>query len=517
MLLSSTPYCAVRTDHDSLVETFPVSSTGVTHLADTYKSREHEEVLDYNNKIREPLDTYVKKEQYEKKSLSCISKKSRGPLDRATSPSPNPKGIENTKSATNALSESTSALSQITCSDAQSVLMTTMSPINAPQSDKDRSNLLATLDEPSVTAISATFHLVNPSAAPQKRASILKQGTRSSIQSPSTTSKERRVKGLWNSETREGPFDSLRGALIVDRIFSYLQPQDLLRSSMACRRWNYLAKDPSLWKVVDATDFVKHLYQTHQQKKQDESSKTNSAKDQHAVFTSQALSQMLERFKVHIEKLTIRDIQHYLIPEIAMLGMGECLSTGRLVDLHLTRYDLLTDTHVNILLLAQHMQPLPRKQRPRHHLTCFKVEHCKLLTDSVTRIVARQCPKLIELSLCGNTNISDAGLMVLKDSIAIEGTSAAPKPQVAFASMFAPPSPTTARTTFASVFDGPTKKTPPRRFGSIKKLNIDKTGITREGLKQFVRTLTLGDDKTSLLEKLNWNGNEGDKFLQEKN
>uniref|UniRef100_A0A7S2UP45 F-box domain-containing protein n=1 Tax=Attheya septentrionalis TaxID=420275 RepID=A0A7S2UP45_9STRA len=259
---------------------------------------------------------------------------------------------------------------------------------------------------------------------------------------------ERRVRGLWNPNC-DCPFSNLHNSIISD-FMGWLTMEDMVKVAKVCRRWNFCSS--SLWKNVDATDFVSQSFNTLHQQCGNEKPRGNTSVEQEVSNVGEMVSKKtgsllvhhLTRHKQTISKLAIRSIGHHLLPDLAIMGVGACLAAGTLRELTLTSYADLTDTHVNLMLLSKRFDNgshggttslKAARQSDRigarnnmhriigggHgstgggccNLTILRLEQCPLLTDRTVHFVATHCPDLTELSLRGNMGITDKGMMHL--------------------------------------------------------------------------------------------------------
>ena len=187
----------------------------------------------------------------------------------------------------------------------------------------------------------------------------------------------RRVRGLWNPAC-SCLFSNLHDdALLLS--MSYLSMKDLLNASMVCRRWKHCALHESSWKVVDATDFVQEATHDFHATTQCDAIKA----------TSQSLSKHLEHHKV--QSLTVRSIEHRLNPNIFLPSLTS------MVQLTLTGYANLTDTHVQVMFVSSKVNILRK----------LALEQCPLLTNATVQSISLHCTNLRELSLGGNTSITE--------------------------------------------------------------------------------------------------------------
>jgi hypothetical protein len=322
----------------------------------------------------------------------------------------------------------------------------------------------------------------------------------------------RRVHGLWsnNDETTTSTnnyFELLRDDTLSS-ILDFLNLADLCRAGMVGRQWKYLVHNnnqsessSSLWKRVDATEFVEKAFETFSKRR------TSSAGDDASKLTGQALERILQPHKPNT--LVIRNIQdrlsadHYL-PSISSLQ-----------ELTLTHFNNLTDTHVHVMMLMtlNHHHHHLQKQNPHANelLRVLALEDCSLLTNASIRSIATKCTSLETVSLRGNVQIDDikplADLLVTttKDhqptlSMMFSPTPKSPPPAL-FNSLFMPPPPRPssppASKTLQSLF-APPGTSPPRKhiskavkmtsmmpiLGNLQHLDVRDTKLTASSLLQ---------------------------------
>ncbi|KAL3926235.1 MAG: hypothetical protein SGBAC_013557, partial [Bacillariaceae sp.] len=220
-------------------------------------------------------------------------------------------------------------------------------------------SLFAAQPSPDIHLTTPTNSILKISTTTTPLSSCLKKKnktspTKSSLKSTNFHSPTpRRVHGLWDDATtcsrgtigtgmpvkKKNPniFYQLRDETIV-HCLSFLsgEPNDLLAVSQTGRRFRSLVTTSStLWKSVDATNFVHSVYQQSESKQSKQSS---------ATTTTKALAKLLLKYPP--ETLTIRDIGDKLQVNESFLPPA-----GRLKHLTLTHFQDLTDTHVHVMLL----------------------------------------------------------------------------------------------------------------------------------------------------------------------
>mmetsp|Transcript_14809 Transcript_14809/g.35807 ORF Transcript_14809/g.35807 Transcript_14809/m.35807 type:complete len:455 (+) Transcript_14809:110-1474(+) len=229
----------------------------------------------------------------------------------------------------------------------------------AAQPSADTHHLKTTTPTNSILKTSSTAATPLSSCLKKK-----KKSPKSALKSPNFhTPTPRRVRGLWDdnntttsSDDTTGQkkitlmkknkipsaFSQLREETII-HCLSFLsggEPKDLLAVSQVGRRFNSLVTTSlSLWKTVDATNFVHNVYHNHHQQQQ-----SNHQSATASETTTKALAKLLLKYPP--ETLIIRDIGHKLQADESFLPPA-----GRLKNLTLTHFQGLTDTHVHVLLL----------------------------------------------------------------------------------------------------------------------------------------------------------------------
>jgi hypothetical protein len=348
----------------------------------------------------------------------------------------------------------------------------------------------------------------NNLGAPSKSTSFSPLSSLSHRQRPSTG---RRVRGLWSDidMNHNSHFDSLRNETL-HHILEYLNLADLCRAGMVGLRWKSLVHtSESLWKHVDATEFVQQAHQTFSQT-------ATASKDKCQQQTGQALEQVLGPHNP--EALVIRNIQdrlsadHYL-PSISSLQ-----------ELTLTHFWNLTDTHVHVMLLMTMQQK--KQQQQQNPLRSLLLEDCPRLSNSAIRSIGVQCTNLELLSLKGNVQIMQdltplANLLVTQtkpkpSSMAAHPSllsmfQAPPPPQVvapppssptrshspppaasSLQSLFAPPGMSPPRKTTARPLTLTAPGMPPMipTLGYLKRLDLRATNVSASAVCQLFSTPT---------------------------
>jgi len=278
-------------------------------------------------------------------------------------------------------------------------------------------------------------------------------------------SSSRRVRGLWNDRHSCSAFAQLQAEIISDRIFAFLTLEDRVMSALTCRRFAYCCQQPGCWATnVDATSYVKRLYDMHLMRASNELASSNSSDASRSISpqqlakerTSAALIALITGHNNDIERLVIRNIDHRLSSDVAAMGIGACLAAGRLIEVTLTEYLELTDVTVSVMFLSrfcggddstQTIRPrkvaIPTQQSlatntrhtggakivsisprfklvekenaspPRRPIADLRLEKCPLLTDKVIRLIASNCSGLSRLSLRECRGITDSGVLAL--------------------------------------------------------------------------------------------------------
>jgi hypothetical protein len=343
--------------------------------------------------------------------------------------------------------------------------------------------------------------------APSKSTSFSPLSSSSHRQRPSTG---RRVRGLWSDidNNNKSHFDSLRNETL-HHILEYLNLADLCRAGMVGLRWKSLVHtSESLWKHVDATEFVEQAHQTFSQT-------ATISKDKCQQQTGQALEHVLEPHKP--KALVIRNVQDrlsadYYLPSISSLQ-----------ELTLTHFWNLTDTHVHVMLLMTLQQKKQQQQQKNNPLRSLLLEDCPRLSNSAIRSIGVQCTNLELLSLKGNIQIMQdltplANLLVTQTKPMAAHPSllsmfqAPPPPQVvapppssptrshssppaatSLQSLFAPPGMSPPRTTTARALKKVTAPGMPPRIptlGYLKRLDLRATNVSASAVCQLFSTPT---------------------------
>jgi hypothetical protein len=189
---------------------------------------------------------------------------------------------------------------------------------------------------------------------------------------------ERRVRGLWSSTGHlvDCPWSLLRDETLI-HVFSFLNLTDALHVGMLSKRYRAIVQDKSLWRSVDATEFVERVNDHFLLS-------TGSTKAAQAQ-TGKAL----QRIFLHRSpsSFTVRNIH-------GRLSADDLPSFSGLQQLTLTHFENLSDTHVHVLLLMNHSVGMLKAP-----LRKLALEHCPKLTNTCVRSIASQCPSLESLSL----------------------------------------------------------------------------------------------------------------------
>ena len=239
----------------------------------------------------------------------------------------------------------------------------------------------------------------------------------------------RRVRGLWNPKC-SCCFSQLHDDLLLF-ILSHLSMWDVCQASGVCRRWRHVTSLDQAWKTVDATDFVHHVFDhsvSHMSRAA--ASPPPPPPPPHTIpgttataapiRTSHLLASQLRRHcgSPTSSILTIRSIEHRLDPSVFL---PHCHT---LLELTLTGYAALTDTHVHAMLLVptsgggqsngaagdhnKCLIPSSQQQHRRHghnNLRKLILDDCPLLTCASIHSIARTCSQLEELSVRNNRRI----------------------------------------------------------------------------------------------------------------
>ena len=277
-------------------------------------------------------------------------------------------------------------------------------------------------------------------------------------------SSSRRVRGLWTRDSCSY-FAQLQVEIISDGIFSFLALEERVMSAMTCRRFAYCSQQPGCWTGVDATSYVKRLFDAHLEHASIESAerkgsgrKSKSPPQLAKERTSAALIALITGHKNDIARLAIRNIDHRLSSDVAAMGVGACLAVGRLSEIELTDYLELTDASISVMFLSRfygsddstqtirsrtvnipthgrsatntrnkggrklvsispRFKLLPQLLPPRRPLSTLRLERCPLLTDKAVRLIGTNCPDLLKLNLRGCGGITDSGLLALSPMI----------------------------------------------------------------------------------------------------
>ena len=287
-------------------------------------------------------------------------------------------------------------------------------------------------------------------------------------------SSSRRVRGLWNERDSCSYFAQLQAEIISDGVFSFLTLEERVISAMTCRRFAYCSQQPGCWAGVDATSYVERLYHAHLARASNElakrkgcgisstTSRSNKSPQQLAKEqTSAALVALITIHKNDIERLVVRNIDHWLSSDVAAMGIGACLAVGRLHEIELTDYLELTDSSISVMFLSRfcgsddstqtirsrtvtippqsslaantrhrggrkivsispRFKLLEARQNtlpPRRPLSTLRLERCPLLTDKAFRLIGANCSDLSKLSLRGCEGITDSGLLAMSPMI----------------------------------------------------------------------------------------------------
>ena len=330
-------------------------------------------------------------------------------------------------------------------------------------------------------------------------------------------SSSRRVRGLWNERDSCSYFAQLQAEIISDGIFSFLTLEERVMSAMTCRRFAYCSQQPGCWAGVDATSYVKTLYNAHlahalndAAERKDSGTSTTSSRSKSPrqlakERTSAALIALITGHKNNIERLAVRNIHHRLSSDVAAMGIGACLLVGRLHEIELTDYLELTDASISVMFLSRfcgsddstqtirsrtvsipaqgrltantsrkggrkivsispRFKLLEAKQNtlpPRRSLSILRLERCPLLTDKAFRLIGANCSDLLKLSLRGCEGITDSGLLALSPMIKCLSHEARSPSSPGYSNTFMPSSHTVTSATHPML----TPPTSPMTFG----------------------------------------------------
>jgi hypothetical protein len=202
---------------------------------------------------------------------------------------------------------------------------------------------------------------------------------------------------------------------------------------MVGRRWKYhVQTSETLWKRIDATEFVQQTHATFCKKNGSSSTAAAAAASHHA---GQALERVLR--DRHPESLVIRNIQDRLQADSYLPSINHSLQ-----ELTLTNFDDLTDTHVHVMMVMT-----LNRQQQTNQLQSLLLEDCPRLTNASIRSIVLKCTNLKSLSLKGNTQMDDltplADLLVTKSKpkLSIRALKSPPPSLGSFQNFFMPPPP----------------------------------------------------------------------------
>jgi hypothetical protein len=197
----------------------------------------------------------------------------------------------------------------------------------------------------------------------------------------------RRVHGLWSTmDHADCPWTKLRNETML-HILGFLDLADKLRVGMVSKRYRSIVQDKSLWRSVDATEFVKRTNEHYLLS----TGSIKAAQEQ----TGKTLQRIFQQYRIP-SCFTVRNIHN-------RLSADDLPSLSGLEELTFTHFDSLSDTHVHVLLLMN--SNAGTIKRPLRRLA---LEHCPQLGNACVRSIASQCPSLEFLSLVschGITNI----------------------------------------------------------------------------------------------------------------
>ena len=139
-----------------------------------------------------------------------------------------------------------------------------------------------------------------------------------------------------NSENTNASPRSTQRDQILEGIFSFLSLEDRVwAAALTCRRFAFCSNLPGCWRDVDATGFVQRFYDSSL-KRALVGSPDRIAKESAEKETSKALIHILSRHKNAIESLSIQNIRDKLSADVAVMGIGPCLTSGKLQNLRFT-------------------------------------------------------------------------------------------------------------------------------------------------------------------------------------
>ncbi|CAB9502045.1 LRR [Seminavis robusta] len=261
---------------------------------------------------------------------------------------------------------------------------------------------------------------------------------------------KRRIRGIWGGDDST-LFSQLHDETIL-LIMKNFSMKDLCVASMVCQRWKHLALHQDSWKRIDATEFVQAAHDYYA--KMDCNTDNSDGKIDPPKSTSKALAAHVEKFTPL--SLSIHSIHNRLSPDNFLSSLPS------LQELTLTAFAELTDTHVHVLLLSC-------VSKRSCNLRKLALEQCPRLTNATVQSIGKLCSELEELSLAGNSNItdlaplSDLWVLTTKPSppVAAAPKRVAASPAAAsMFSLFSPPPPPPPKPSLADMFQPPRPSTP---------------------------------------------------------